>query len=278
MPFRVSSCYLALFKLRTQSETKFKPSKLRFFSLFENYSFAKILRWIYFYLFVCLGYRRRRISFCLTALTSVSIMAYLVLLGEDKFSLTINILIALSIGLIASLFATVLLYCGYFITGLFAGFVIGIIFLLILSSFTTVLSIAVSCVVVAGFGLVQVFITMWWRHRVYIVSSCVFAAGLAVCALDYFVEGFFLLSYIEFKVFYHRTAELCWWTYLIFAMFCLFLVIGLIVQCFYTGKEVQKEPYTFVYLTKRTLQRKKTERHTSTSQHDEENYLINSNG
>ena len=111
----------------------------------------------------------------------------------------------------------------------------------------------------------------------HIISSCVFAAAVMVSSLDYFVEGFFMLEYMEMKIFYDRVAELCWWSYLMFALFGLFLVIGLLVQCLWSGKEKQKEPYTFVYLTRRRQARNREQQQLSTNPygHDEHNYLIN---
>jgi len=213
------------------------------------------------------GYKRRRISFCFTGLTSVSILTYMVVVTEAKFSLLINILISLATGLFACLFTTILLYCGYFITGLFAGFAIGFIFLLIYTTFLPLNSVALPCVIVALFGLGQVFVTMWWRHRVYIFSSCLVSSAVMASALDYFVEDLFLFRYMEMKIFYNRVAELCWWSYVVIGVWPLFFVIGILVQCLITGKERQKEPYTFNY--RRKQQRRPV--------HDDESHLIRHN-
>lgn len=198
------------------------------------------------------GYKRRRISFCFTGLTSVSILTYMIIASEAKFSLLINILISLAAGLFASLFTTMLLYCGYFITGLFAGFTIGFIFLLVYTSFLPLNSVALPSVIVALFGLGQVFITMWWRHRVYIFSSCVVSSAVMASALDYFVEDLFLFRYIEMKIFYNRVSELCWWSYVILGIWPLCFLIGILVQCLITGREKQKEEYAFRYQLRST--------------------------
>lgn len=213
------------------------------------------------------GYKRRRISFCFTGLTSVSILTYMVVVTEAKFSLLINILISLATGLFASLFTTILLYCGYFITGLFAGFAIGFIFLLIYTTFLPLNSVALPCVIVALFGLGQTFVTMWWRHRVYIFSSCLVSSAVMASALDYFVEDLFLFRYMEMKIFYNRVADLCWWSYVVIGVWPLFFIIGILVQCLITGKERQKEPYTFNY---RRKQPRRTVR-------DDESHLIRHN-
>lgn len=194
-----------------------------------------------------LGYRRRKISFGFTGLASISILTYMVLVTEARFSLLVNILISVATGLFASLFTLMLLYCGYFITGLFAGFCLGFVFLLVYTTFIPLNSVALPCVIVALFGLVQVFVTMWWRHRVYIVSCCLFASAVMASSIDYFIEDLFLYRYMEMKIFYNRVADLCWWSYLAFALWPLFFVIGLLVQCLVTGKEKQKEEYTFIY-------------------------------
>ena len=147
-----------------------------------------IIHSLYIYLLMlsyALGYKRRRISFCFTGLTSTAILSYMVLVTEAKFSLHINILISMSIGLFVSLFTTTLLYCGLFITGLFAGFVNGFVFLMIYTSFAKMSSVALASTIIAVFGLVQVFVTMWWKHRMHIISSCVFAAAVMVSSLDY---------------------------------------------------------------------------------------------
>jgi len=200
------------------------------------------------------GYKRRRISFCFTGLTSVSILTYMIIVTEAKFSLMINILIALATGLFASLFTTILLYCGYFITGLFAGFTIGFIFLLIYTTFLSLNSVALPCVIVALFGLGQTFVTMWWRHRMYILSSCIVSSAVMASALDYFVEDLFLFRYMEMKIFYNRVAELCWWSYVVIGIWPLCFIVGMLVQCLFTGKERQKEEYQFRYRRKHTRQ------------------------
>lgn len=211
------------------------------------------------------GYRRRRISFCLIGLTSISIFTYMVIITEANFSTVINILISVAAGLVACFFTTLLLYCGYFITGLFAGFMIGFIFLVIYTSFTSLNSVALPCVIVSLFGLFQTFITMWWRHRVFIVSCCIFASGVMASALDYFIEDLFIYKYLEMKIFYNKHADLCWWTYLVFGLWPLFFIIGLLIQFLLTGKEKQKETYTFIY---------RRHKRSSSRVHDDNNYLI----
>lgn len=170
----------------------------------------------------------------------------MVVVAEGNFSTVINILIAIASGLIASFFTTLLLYCGYFITGLFAGFTLGFLFLLIYTAFASLNSIALPCVIIASFGIVMTFMTMWWRHRMLIVSSCLFASAVMATSLDYFIEDLFILQYMEMKIFYNKVANLCWYSYVVFGLWPLFLIIGLLIQCLLTGKERQKETYTFV--------------------------------
>ena len=178
----------------------------------------------------------------------------MIVIAEANFSLMINILIAVVTGLFVSIFTTITLYCGYFLMGILAGFVTGFIFLMVYTTFLSLNSVALPCVIIAAFGLFQVFITMWWRHRVYIVSSCLFASAAMAASLDYFVENFFILKYIELKVFYNRIADLCWWSYLIIGLWPAFFIAGLLVQCLVTGKERQKQNYTFIYKRKKRRQ------------------------
>ena len=216
------------------------------------------------------GYKRRRISFCFTALTSFGILTYMIIATEAKFSLLINILIAIASGLFASLFTTIVLYCGYFITGLFAGFALGFIFLLIYTTFLSLNSVALPCVIVALFGLVQTFVTMWWRHRMYIFSSCIVASAVMASALDYFVEDLFIYRYMEMKIFYGRVAELCWWSYVVIGIWPLCFIVGMLVQCFVTGKERQKEDHRFRFVRTRKTQRQR-------QLQDDESHLIRHN-
>lgn len=142
---------------------------------------------------------------------------------------------------------------------------IGFIFLVIYTSFLSLNSVALPCVIVSLFGLFQTFITMWWRHRVFIVSCCIFASGVMASALDYFIEDLFIYKYLEMKIFYNKHADLCWWTYLVFGLWPLFFIIGLLIQCLLTGKEKQKETYTFIY---------RRHKRSSSRVHDDNNYLI----
>ena len=214
-------------------------------------------------IYFSLGYKRRRISFGLIGISTVSILTYLIVITEAKFSFIVNIFISLAAGLVVGFFTVSTLYCGYFLTGLLAGFLIAFIFLLVYTSFLSLSSITLPCIIIAVIGLLQTFFTMWWRHRMLIFSICLVASAVMAATLDHFVEDLFLLEYIEMKLFYNRVPALCWWSYLVISIWPVCFLIGLLVQCLCTGKERQKENYEFVFKRKST-----------TYSRDDQNHLI----
>ncbi|XP_065674700.1 transmembrane protein 198 [Hydra vulgaris] len=207
------------------------------------------------------GYKRRRISFGLIGFSTASILTYLIIIGETEFSLIVNIFISLAAGVVVSFFTISSLYCGYFLTGLLGGFLTAFIFLLIYTLFLSLNSLTLPCVIIAVVGLIQTFFTMWWRHRILIFSICMVASAVMAAALDHFVEDLFLLEYIEMKLFYNRVPKLCWWSYLVLSLWPLCFIIGILVQCLYTGKERQKESYIFVFKRKTTIHAREDQNH-----------------
>ena len=55
---------------------------------------------------------------------------------------------------------------------------------------------------------------------------------------------------MEMKIFYNRVAGLCGRSYVVLGVWPVLFVIGMLVQCLITGKERQKEDYTFMYRPK----------------------------
>ncbi len=193
------------------------------------------------------GYKKRRISFFLVGFVGAGILTYLVCLGESNLSSTTVILISVAGAFALSLFTTTVLHVGYFITALFAGISLGFAALTVFTTFKLFYSIAIPCVVIAAVGLVQVFITLWWRRVMLITSTSLLGATMFSGGLDYFVEGLFILKYIEQKIFYSKIAPLCWYSYIIFGVWPALFIAGMLIQFLWTGKEKHKTNYVFIY-------------------------------
>ena len=171
----------------------------------------------------------------------------MVCLVESNLSTQILILVSIAGGLFMSLFTTTVLYIGYFITGLFAGLALGFGALLVFTSFQLFYSIAIPCVAIASISLVQVFVTLWWRRVMLIASTSILGATMFIGGLDYFVEGLFLLKYMEQTIFYSRVAPMCWHTYVVIGLWPAAAIAGFLVQLLWTGKEKHKTNYVLIY-------------------------------
>ena len=172
-------------------------------------------------------------------------------IDESSFSTTINLLIGVAGGLFVSLFTTTILYCGYFITGLFAGFSLGFGLLMAWTTYQFLYSVAIPCTVIAGVGLVQVFVTLWWRRVLLIISTSILGSTMFASGVDYFVENLFLLRYTEQRIFYSRVPSMCWYSYVILGLWPGMAIIGALIQLFWTGKEKHKTNYVFIYRRRR---------------------------
>jgi len=197
------------------------------------------------------GYKKRRIAFFLVGAIGTGCLTYLVSLSESKFSSIIHVLVSVAAGLFFSLFSTTVLYIGYFVTSLFAGLALGFAAMLLYTTFQLFHSVAVPCVVIAAVSLIQVFITLWWRRVLLITSTSVLGASMLAGGLDYFIERLFILKYMEAKIFYSKIAPLCWYSFVVLAIWPALFIAGMLVQLLWTGKEKHKTNYVFIYRRKK---------------------------
>ena len=212
----------------------------------RNFSFQFINNFLFL-----LGYKKRRIAFFLVGAIGTGCLTYLVSLSESKFSSIIHVLLSVAAGLFFSLFSTTVLYIGYFVTSLFAGLALGFAAMLLYTTFQLFHSVAVPCVVIAAVSLIQVFITLWWRRVLLITSTSVLGASMLAGGLDYFIERLFILKYMEAKIFYSKIAPLCWYSFVVLAIWPALFIAGMLVQLLWTGKEKHKTNYVFIYRRKK---------------------------
>lgn len=174
----------------------------------------------------------------LTGFILASTVIFLICEEESDLSTGANAGIALGIGLLCGLITMLVQFFGLFMTGFCSGLFITVATLVILEQFYLVDIIWIPIGVSFGCGLLGGLLTLKWQRQFIIISTSIIGAATVMTSVDYFLELFRLVQYVyeRFRLVHHDTKTLCWYSWLIFAVWPLIAIIGMILQFRVTSK------------------------------------------
>lgn len=187
------------------------------------------------------GFRHQRTSFSLLGFTIAGLVGYAIVEYKFDYSMAIQLLITGSMALFVSILCSSVLYCGIFLTGLCTGFSIGCITILIIAEVHSFSSFAEPVFILLGVALAFASATLWWKRVFIIVGTSVAGGAFVMGGIDYFIEGFLFTEYIQHIMYNQKFRKLCYFSWIVFAVFPAVSVIGVLVQYFKTAK-LQKNP------------------------------------
>ena len=191
--------------------------------------------------FVHAGFRRQRTAFSILGFTVAGLVGYAIAEYKFDYNLEIRLLITGSVALFVSILCSSVLYCGIFFTGLCSGFSIGCLVIVVVSEIHIFGSFAVPILITLGLAIAFAGVTLWWNRVFLILGTSVSGGAFIMGGADYFIEGFLFTEYVQHIIYGQKFRKLCYFSWLVFAIFPVVAISGVLVQHFKTAK-LEKQP------------------------------------
>ena len=172
----------------------------------------------------------------LTGFILASVVIFLICEEESDLSTGANAGIALGIGLLCGLITMLVHFFGLFMTGFCMGLFITIATLVILEQFYVVTIIWIPIGIAFGCGALGGLLTLKWQREFVIVSTSIIGGATIITCADYFLELFRLVQYVYDRFRLDHSEALCWYSWLILAVWPMISLVGMILQFRVTSK------------------------------------------
>ena len=187
------------------------------------------------------GYKQQRTTFSLLGFTIAGLVGYAIVEYKFGYSIGIQLLITGSIALFVSILCSSVMYCGIFFTGLGTGFCFGCVVIVIITEIHTFSSFAEPILILIGLGIAFASASLWWKRTFVILGTSVVGGAFVMGGMDYFVEGFLFVEYVQHIIYGQKYRKLCYFSWIVFSIFPVVAVAGLLIQHCKTAK-LNKRP------------------------------------
>ncbi|XP_033106243.1 transmembrane protein 198-like [Anneissia japonica] len=188
-------------------------------------------------IFSFFGYRCFKAVMFLVGFMFGAVVVLIICEEEDLLSTGANAGIAVGIGLLFGLITMLVQYIGLFMTGFQLGLLIGVSTLIILEQFYHPTTFWFPVGITFGCGVVCALLTLQWQKSMVILSTSITGGSTVVVCLDYFMEMFIMVKYVYDRMRANESISVCWYSWLILAVWPIVAVVGIIVQIRVTGKD-----------------------------------------
>ena len=186
--------------------------------------------------FVFVGFKKQRTTYSLLGFTVAGLVGYAIVEFKFDYNLGIKLLITGAMALFVSILCSTVVYCGVFLTGLSSGFCIGCIVIVIIAEFHTFGSFAEPVLILLGLAIAFASVTLWWTRVFVILGTSVAGGAFIMGGIDYFVEGFLFTEHVQHIIYNKHFRRICYFSWIVFAVFPVMALIGGFVQHFKTAK------------------------------------------
>lgn len=193
--------------------------------------------------FLIIGYKRHRTSFSLVGFTVAGLVGYAIVEYKFDYSIGIKLLITGSIALFISILCSSVMYCGIFLTGLSTGFCFGCVVIVIINEVHSFDSFAEAIIILIGVGTAFASASLWWKRTFIILDTSVVGGTFVMAGMDYFVEEFLFIKYVQHIIYGWQYRKLCYFSWIILCIFPVVAIAGLLIQHLKTAR-LNKKPKT----------------------------------
>lgn len=166
-----------------------------------------------------------------------SVLTYLICLEEELLPLEGKIGIALAAGVLCGLITMLVQQVGLFSIGLNFGILLGTGALIIMEQFYHPSTKWITIGVLFGSGLLFAVLCLYFQRGLTIMGTAIFGSALIVSALDYYIEMFMMVNYVWDRMKAEPSDSVCWFSWLILALWPATFLVGVIAQAKVTGKD-----------------------------------------
>ncbi|KAG1661511.1 Transmembrane protein 198 [Nymphon striatum] len=191
------------------------------------------------------GYRCFKAIMFLTGFICASAVVYLICLEEDLLPVGGNAGVAIGAGILFGLITMLVQYVGLFVTGLHSGLLIGITALAIMHIFYIPHTMWISGGVLIGCALIFAIATLCWQKSLTIFGTSLYGGAIICVSIDYFIEKFQMVYWFCDRIrILPPSDDLCWFSWVIVALWPVLVTTGLCTQWRVTGKGIHHQRFS----------------------------------
>lgn len=188
-------------------------------------------------LYCFFGYRLFKATMFVTGFLFGLCLVYFVCIEENVLPLSGKIGVSVAAGLICGLLAMFLLYIGLFMTGFQCGLLIALFFFVLLEFLYHPFSKWIPIGVLISAGLLFAVLVLYWQKGLLILGTSLLGSGLVLVSVDYFLDVFRMTRYCFDRLTAKTsTVSLCWFSWLLFAIWPALTLLSIVIQWHYTAK------------------------------------------
>ncbi|XP_062862518.1 transmembrane protein 198-B [Trichomycterus rosablanca] len=180
------------------------------------------------------GYRCFKAVMFLTGLMFGSIVIFMLCYKErvmdTQLSVEASVGIGLGIGTLCGLVTMMVRSVGLFMVGLLLGLLVALASLVVLEEYYHPRSVWLPLGMLLGSGMLFAVLTLQWQRCFTTLSTAVFGSAVVTVTVDYFVELFALTRYIYERVKVSPARPVCWYTWVVMAVWPVLAVLGVLIQ------------------------------------------------
>ncbi|MBN3279623.1 TM198 protein, partial [Polyodon spathula] len=180
------------------------------------------------------GYRCFKAIMFLSGLLFGSIIIFLLCHKErvldTELSVEVSAGIGLAIGLLCGLVTMLVRSVGLFMTGLLLGLLLAAAALVAMEQVYSPGTVWVPVGMLMGAGMLFAVLTLQWQKLFTVLSTSVFGAAIMAVCVDYFVEMLVLVQFVYDRVRLAPSPPLCWYSWVIMAVWPALSILGIVVQ------------------------------------------------
>ncbi|XP_070565888.1 transmembrane protein 198-like isoform X3 [Ptychodera flava] len=194
------------------------------------------LAFIFGIVFCFFGYRCFKAVLFLVGFVFGSILVYAICHEEAVLSTAANAGIAVAAGLLCGLITMLVQYVGLFMTGFHLGLFLAVAILIALEQFWHPTSLWIPIGILFGIGLLFAVCNLQWQKTCTILATSLIGGAMITTSIDYFIEKFTMVQYIWDRFTAEDSQPVCWYSWIILAVWPFLFLIGVVIQFKITGK------------------------------------------
>ncbi|ELU05665.1 hypothetical protein CAPTEDRAFT_184147 [Capitella teleta] len=187
-------------------------------------------------LYCFFGYRFFKATMFMTGFIFGGLVTYLICLEENLLPLEGKIGASLAAGVLCGLITMLVQYVGLFMTGFNFGLLLAVASLIVLEQFTHPSTKWIPIGTMFGSGLVFALLVLYFQKSLTILGTSLFGAALLMGSLDYFIEMHLMVNYIWERIKAEEATDVCWFSWLVLALWPVAFLVGTVVQARVTGR------------------------------------------
>ncbi|PIK41911.1 putative transmembrane protein [Apostichopus japonicus] len=182
------------------------------------------------------GYRCFKAVMFLVGFILATGIIFMICEQESSLDRTINAAIALGIGLLCGLLTMIIEVVGLFMTGVHMGLFMAVAVLIVMEQFYMPSELYIPLLITFGLCIVFALLTLKFQKECVVLATSLIGGAIVTSCSDYFLEILRMVQYIYDRFRLRQSAELCWYSWVVFGVWPFISLIGMLVQFTITSR------------------------------------------